>query len=107
MTPMETLFETLIKDAPEDAKESFPAQLHFRDGRFVAGQVSRAKIKGAPIDGLYQLTTVATTKANGQADAIMIGMFFESDAVLHLDLPIETSPIEKPQSGGLWMPGRG
>ena len=107
-SPLEKLIEKLIDIAPEEAKASFPAQIHFRDGRFVAGQVSRATFDGddSPIEGLYRLHTVATTKKNGAEEPIVVAMFFEASAVLHLDVPLEAPKIVVPQGAGrIVLPG--
>lgn len=105
--PMEKLIETLLENAPPEAKESFPAQIHFRDGRFIAGQVSRAVFQEDDvIEGMYRLHTVAKTKQNGTEDTIMVVMFFAADAVLHLDIPLDPPQIATPSVGGLWVPGR-
>lgn len=105
--PIEELIERLIADAPVEAKQSFPAQIHFKDGRFVAGQVSRAAFnENDVIKSLYRLHTVAKTKQNGVEEAIMVVMFFAADAVLHLDVPVEQPKIAVPEGAGrIVMPG--
>ena len=77
--PMQTLLDLFILEAPEESKNSFSGQVHFKDGKAVAGQIAKG-----PTPDTYQILTVGQ-QGPGKS-AVMLGIYFTADSILHVDV---------------------
>jgi len=81
---MTELLDKFLADAPEADQGSFAAQIQYKNGQVVAGQISRG-----PMPGIYRLT--APTQ-----QGMMAALYFPASAVFYLSTPLPQAAILTP-----------
>jgi hypothetical protein len=100
MNPMRIFLEKLIDEAAPtaDGIQAVVAQVHFRSGQFVGGAVRKTSTPG-----VFELATGGEEKnEKGQPTGrhIIVSVFFEAEALLHIDFPkVEEAKLITPGGG--------
>lgn len=85
---MQALLDHLISAAPESADDvkAFQGQLHFKDGRIIAGAVSWSPI----VSGFYEILTVAQDREGKPVG--MAKIHFAPTSILYLSVMESATP---------------